>query len=232
MELVLALSLALSASPDPGLSRLLACHDQAVGGSALRKLRSVEMTIRVEENGSVLDGTYRATRDGRMRIDVFRAGQRVFSEGLDGQGAWERPGGATEPTPRPGAAEAALRHGVLLPGKLWTLADLPGMGHEVVREGRDADGELVRVKLADGFVTWFVVDAKSCQIVRRRDFRAFHPSLDPKQRWVETRFSQFEKRDGMTWAGESVDLDLATGKTLSRTTLVGVRPDAGEPAPR
>jgi hypothetical protein len=195
----------------------------------LRAAKTVEFQLRIEEDGVALQAVYRASRGGRMRIDVSKAGQRVFSEGIDEGGAWEQAGGEARPVSRDGEAAAALRHGIDLPGKLWTLADLSRQGHRVERDGMELDGEVLRVTLRDGFTTWFVVDPKTCQITRKRDVRAFHPSLDSTRRWVETLFEDYRLQNGVAFATLSRDVDLATGKTLSTTTSTAVLLDKGEP---
>jgi len=89
--LVLAIKITSAASAGSGdltLAQLLACHDSAVGGPALRAVQRQEYRISIEEGGATLRGRYRATRDGRTRIDVFADSIRVFSEGWDGQHGW------------------------------------------------------------------------------------------------------------------------------------------------
>ena len=138
--LVLAIKITSAASAGSGdltLAQLLACHDSAVGGPALRAVQRQEYRISIEEGGATLRGRYRATRDGRMRIDVFADSIRVFSEGWDGQHGWELAQGAAAPTPTSSPATATLWHGLAQPGHLWTLADMKRNGHAVALAGRE-----------------------------------------------------------------------------------------------
>src|SRR5215510_4214542 len=156
--LVLAIRIASAASVGSGdltLAQLLACHDSAVGGPALRAVRSLEYRISIEAGGAMLRGRYRATRDGRMRIDVFADSIRVFSEGWDGQHGWELPKGAAAPRPTSQLATTAPWHGLAQPGHLWTLADMKRNGHAVALAGRETiettSYYVVMLTLSDGF---------------------------------------------------------------------------------
>jgi hypothetical protein len=99
----LAATLLLSgarSAPDSTLDRMLAFHDRAVGGPALRAAQRVEYDLSIEEQGMILRARSRAVREdraGRMRIDVFSGNTRVFSEWWVGQQAWQLPHGADEP---------------------------------------------------------------------------------------------------------------------------------------
>jgi hypothetical protein len=250
--LVFAIKIASSASPGSGdltLPQLLACHDSAVGGPALRAVQRLEYRISIEEGGTTLRGRYRATRDGRMRIDVFAADStRVFSEGWDGQHGWELPQGAAASTPASPPAAAALRHGLAQPGHLWTLADMKRNGHAVALAGRETIDTtsyyVVRLTLSDGFRVWYLLDPTTCLIVRKRDFRAFHPNLDRQQKWVESVFDEFRSEHGITRPYRERSVDRATGKTLSTTRVLAIdleprfdpgtmtaRPNASAPMP-
>ena len=83
-----------------------------------------------------VDGKYRATRPGRMRIDVLAAGKHVYTEAFDGTRAWQwkGKGNVEEESPK---GIAALRHGVELPGKLFGLDELHQRGHRVELANRE-----------------------------------------------------------------------------------------------
>jgi hypothetical protein len=232
--LVLLIEIASAASVGSGdrtLSQLLACHDSAVGGPALRAVQRLEYRISIEEGGATLRGRYRATRDGRMRIDVFADSTRVFSEGWDGRHGWEQPQGAAAATRTSPPAEAALWHGLAQPGHLWTLADMERNGHAVALAGRETIDTtsyyVVRLTLSDGFRVWYLLDPTTCLIVRKRDFRAFHPNLDRRQQWVESVFDEFRTEHGITRAYRERNVERATGKTLSTTRVLAIELDPG-----
>jgi len=249
--LVLAIKITSAASAGSGdltLAQLLACHDSAVGGPALRAVQRQEYRISIEEGGATLRGRYRATRDGRTRIDVFADSIRVFSEGWDGQHGWELPQGAAAPTPTSSPATAALWHGLAQPGHLWTLADMKRNGHAVALAGRETieatSYYVVMLTLSDGFRIWYLLDPTTCLIVRKRDFRAFHPNLDRQQKWIESVFDEFRTEHGITRPYRERSVDRATGKTLSTTRVLAIeleprfdpatmtpRPDVSAPMP-
>lgn len=213
-----------SAVPDP-LEALLSCHDQAVGGDALRARQAIFQRIEIVEPAFTLEGRYRARRTGRMRIDVFAEdGTRVFSEGLDGEHPWQLHQDQAEPERVDEAAAAALRHGLEQPGRFWSLADMPGNGHALeLLEPETVDGtayQVVKLTLSDGFETWYWVDAETCLIDRSRNFRAFHPDLDPERTWIESRFEGFERRGGALGATRVRNVDLASGEILGTTTVL------------
>lgn len=218
------------------LAALVGCHDRAVGGRALRAASGVEYELELVEPGFTASAVYRAWRPASMRIDVFVEGERVFSEGLAGGEAWKLPGGATERQPTDPEGAAALWHGVERPGHLWTLADMTARGHELELVDRETTNgaryAVLELTLSDGFQTWYWLDEASCRIVKSRDFRAFHPDLDPERVWVETIFEDFRTTDGVTRAHRSRNVDLATGETLGTTTVVAVRldPPRSDPA--
>jgi hypothetical protein len=219
------------ALPDPGLAALLACHDRAVGGSALRAMPSVQYDLEITEPKFTVRGTYLATRSGVARIDVFAGAERVFSEGWDGTAGWQLPRGATESIPTSTDGAAALRHGLEQPGHLWTLADMPRNGHHLQwaepDSGDAGKARVVKLTLQDGFETWYGVDPNSCLIIWSRNFRAFHPDVDPARKWTETRFTDFRSREGVTRPWLSLNIDLATGDTIGRTRIVAIRTPGG-----
>jgi hypothetical protein len=164
-----------------------------------------------------------------MRINVSVNGQRVFSEGRDGSGAWELPQGAPEPKAASPEGAAALRHGVEQPGHFWTLADMPKNGHAVELAEREevegADAYVVKLTLNDGFESWYVLHPETCLVLRTRSFRAYHPDLDPKKKWVETLHEDYRSVSGVRRAFRTRDVDRATDKTVGTTRVVEVLHD-------
>lgn len=195
---------------------------KAMGGAeALRNLRNVRLAVEWTEAGRRFKGDYRATRDGRMRIDVFVEGKRVYSEGLDRRGAWEQPGEGAPVANVGAAARDALLHGISFRfDGIWFARE---SGHDLTYVGTDiVDGasyHVMRLKLTDGFQTYFYVNALSWLPDRRRDERAYHPSADPKKIMIETVQSDFSRRCGVQLPLASRDLNLATGETLSENRV-------------
>lgn len=196
VPLVLTLMFALAAPPAMGageLDKIIACHDRAVGGGAAwSSIQSLRIRLLIREPGFEVEGTYVATRSGDMRIDILADGQRAFAEGLHRGQAWEW-------TPQTGRrvvgeqAAAALRHGLEMPGRFFTLQQARdhGAGVELIpaKDGAVPATWQLRVTLADGFASDLFLDPGSCRVVRSRDHRAFHPGIDPTETVIETRYS-------------------------------------------
>lgn len=235
---LLLLGACTSGSPDrpaaplpasASLDDLIACNDGAVGGDALRAIQRVEYALRITEPTFQVDATYSADRDGIARIDIFAEGERVFSEGWDGNAGWQLPQGETTPQPTSEEGGAALRHGLEQPGHLWTLRDMPRHGHTLQEdEAADAaDGErAVHLTLRDGFESWYWIDTETCLITRSRTFRAFHPDVDSTRTWIETRYTDFRRQDEVVRAWTSHSLDLATGDTVGTAQILDLRTTA------
>jgi hypothetical protein len=93
-QIVLVASLGLagctaSQAPDPGLPDLVARNTDAHGGrAAIEAIQSLEAKLRIVEPTYTAEGVWRVDRRGRMRIDVFIGGKRVFTEAFDGRNGW------------------------------------------------------------------------------------------------------------------------------------------------
>ena len=113
------------------LEDLLARNAIAHGGPEnWARIENVRYLLTINEPSFEVTGTYVATRDGSMRIDIEADGQRVFSEGLhDGQ-AWQWTAGEGI-TSQDEKSAAALRHGIELPGRFFLLQDLHKSGEKV-----------------------------------------------------------------------------------------------------
>ena len=201
-------------------------NTQAMGGrSAIEAVQSIEVDLHIVDADIEVDGTYRAARPGRMRIDVTAKGKHVFTEAFDGDRAWQWKGDAVEEASPKGAA--ALQHGVELPGKLFGLHELRQRGHSVDLVNRETiDGTnyyALRITLSDRYTTTLYVDPNSWLITRRRDARPLHVDVDPTPTTIESHFSDFRKIDGVLFAFANTDADLATGKILETTSVRSVK---------
>lgn len=201
-------------------------NTQAMGGrSAIEAVQSIEIDLHIVDADVEVDGTYRAARPGRMRIDVITKGKHVFTEAFDGDRAWQWKGNTVEEASPKGTA--ALQHGVELPGKLFGLHELRQRGQRVDLVKRETiDGTnyyALRITLTDGYTTTLYVDPSSWLITRRRDVRPLHVDVDPTPTTIESRFSDFRKIDDVLFAFVSTDADLATGKILETTSVRSVK---------
>jgi hypothetical protein len=210
------------------LEDLIAKHTLARGGAAaIESARTVEMRLRIVEPKVTVEGLYRASRSGRMRIDVFVEGKRVYSEGYDGQHGWELAGGAEHVVDSSPTGEAALRHGLEYPTNLRGLHEMRPRGHQLQLSGREiVDGTsyyVLELKLDDGFVTYLYLNPTTYLIDRQRDIRAMHPAIDPSQKWIEQRFEDYRNVDGRMVSFKSSQVDLRTGQVMQTTTVLEIK---------
>lgn len=196
------------------------------GKEAIEAIEALELEIRIEEPTFVVSGIYRVDRKGRMRIDIYDQGLRVFTEGYNNTLGWQWQGGEEEAKRASESGEAALRHGPQLPMHIVGLHELPQRGHHVELKGRETqDGVnyyVVNVTLDDGYSLYYFVDPESWLIVRSRDFRAFHPDINPEEKWHETRYSDFRTVAGTRKPYVTTSFDMVTGDVVGTTTIKAV----------
>lgn len=198
--------------------QFIVTRDQAAvdpGGSA--PVQSLEIDLAMHDGGSSFDAIYRVTRDGRMRIDIIKDGKRLYTEAYDGHSGWDLGKDGSAPFPDPHGD--ALWHGTQYPGGIFQLGDMQANGHRLEYVGREridgVDYYVLKLSLSDGFETYRYVDPATWLIARSRDYRAFHPAVDPKQTWIETRYSDYRPVEGVMRPFSSVNVDLSTGKQLA-----------------
>ena len=170
---ILLMIAALALNPAPiTLDEIISRTTAAVGGAEpLRQLRNIRLIAEWTENGTAFRGDYRATRDGRMRIDVYVDGNRVFSEGIDRTGAWEQRGPTAAPTAVGEAARNALAHGIAyrFDGIWFAREQGTSVTHEGVEVVNGVAYQVMKLRFADGFETYFYVNPRSWLIERQRD---------------------------------------------------------------
>lgn len=212
---------------DPDLDTLIAMHVAARGGeAAIERASTFECDLHIVEPTFEVDGTYIATRDGRMRVDIRAGGDRVFTEALDQGQAWSW-------TPEDGMREgseagaAALRHGIEFPFKLFGLHEMKARGHRLEPAGRETvDGieyHVLRLVLDDGFEVRYYLHPETWLIDRERTQRALHVDVDPTPQWIETIHSDYRPVGGVLYSHRQVERALATGAILSTGTISEIR---------
>lgn len=211
---------------------LVAAHTQARGGrAALDAVQNVECELEIVEHNFTpaitLTALYRVDRQGRMRIDVFQQGERVFTEAYDGERGWQQGGGDHPAEYAKAQAQAALRHGPQLPVNLLSLHDLPARRHRVELIGREPlDGisfHHLRVTLDDGFATDYYLDPQSMLLARDRNVTALHPDIDAEEKPTETQWSDYRTVAGTQRAFSSRTIDLGSGKETQTVTTTALR---------
>jgi hypothetical protein len=210
------------------LAEVIDRHTEARGGKvAIEAIRELEVELQIVEPTYTANGIWRGDRQGRMHIDVFMDGQRVFTEAYDGANAWQWPGGEAHGAPASTAGAAALRRSGQLPVNILGLHEMADHGHRLEFAGREAvDGVsyyVIVLTLDDGFATRYYLDPASMLITRARVRKALHPDVDPTETTIETVWSDFREVAGTQYPFKSTETDLATGKLLQTVTVLNAR---------
>jgi outer membrane lipoprotein-sorting protein len=209
------------------LDEIIELNTDAMGGrGAIEAVQSLQIELHIKDPSFEVDGTYYATRPGKMRIDVSAEGKHVFTEAFNGQYGWQWEGkgeqkAATE------KATAALRHGVELPGKLFGLHELRARGYKMKSIGREQiegiNYHVLQLILNDGYAVSLYVDPNSWLITRRRDVRPLHVDIDPRPTTIEQVSSDFHDVEGVKFPFATGEMDLNTGKLLESTITKSVK---------
>jgi hypothetical protein len=211
---------------DSAVDQLIAHNTDATGGrAAIESIRSIQFQLHIVDPGFEVDGSYRAIRPGRMRIDITAAGKHVYTEAFNGTRGWQWKGADPIVDENPQAV-AALRHGVELPGKLFGLHEMRSHGHTITLVGRaqitGTNYHVLQLKFSDGFTTSLYIDPATWLTTRRRDYRPLHVDIDPRPTNIETVFSDFRVSGGVRFPFTSVDTDLETGKVLETAHVTSI----------
>ncbi len=199
------------------LDRLLELHTEARGGQeAFESVTSLRVELHLLEPEFEADLVYQAMRPHMARVDVTIGGQLVFTEAINDSGAWQQAGRDHTPVPSSPEGTAALHRGAI--GNLYGLHELPGLGYRLrLLDPADIEGTLyhtVEVTAPDGHAEYHYIDPESYLVTRQRKMHAIHPDMDPTERWIETRSSDFRTIDGVVRSFRSVDWDLNTGEQV------------------
>lgn len=212
----------VSGESEAGLTaeQVIARHVEAIGGGdSIDAIRNIHIQPEIVEPEFTLLGDYRATREGRMRVDVFIGGERVFSEGIDGDGGWQQNGAGADFTDTAPLARAALERGIEF--NLFGLHDLAARGHRASLFGREEiDGVnyyVIHVASDEGFERFYFINPETWMIERNRETSALHPDLDDEERPAETILSNFQEFCGVQRPTETRKIDRETGEEIQRT---------------
>jgi len=200
---------------------------RAAGGlAAAQAIPALAYDLHIKEAGYEADATYLVDRNGRMRIDIYVGGKRVYTECYDGARAWQMDG-AGRVGDESAQAAATLWHGTQYPGQILALAELPRHGHKIGFAGRERidgiDYIVLELTMRDGFQTYRYVNPRTWRIEHSRDLRAPHPDIDPHKTLLDTAASDFRRVDGVVRAFTETQIDLASGKWNQTETVKAIR---------
>ncbi|MBL8549984.1 MAG: hypothetical protein JNJ73_08350 [Hyphomonadaceae bacterium] len=217
------------ASPE---ERLAMANAEARGGiAAIGAVEAIDIRLRMHEGALDLTGHYRANRSGCMRIDVAIDGNVVFTEALGRNGGWHMTRNMEREAPNTEAGNAALRHGVESPTRLFGLNEYGARGHQLsLGSPETIDGALYQrldVEYKDGYRAALFLDPQTHLVMRVRETKPLHVDEDATAKRVETRLSDYREVAGVFFPFRSEEVDLDTGETLSTTEIasLGVNTD-------
>ena len=217
---------------DLRLTEILERHTRARGGArALDRVRNTVNIGEIVEPSFTVTGRYVASVAGMMRVDVFAGGERVFSEGIDEQGAWNWPAGAAA-SAASAIGAAALRHGIEF--NLFGLHAYRRRGHALTFDGRETidgvDYYKLGIRLADGFATSRYIHPATWLIERARDVRALHPDVDPTETTINSIYSDFRYVDGVVTSFQWRQINLTKGEEMQTGVLQRLEYNVGAEA--
>lgn len=191
---------------DTDISTIIARHTEARGGAdALAAVNAIQVRRRVEEGKRHLITNYVATRDGRVRIDVFDDGRPVLSEGYDGKSAWQEQEQNGRDTEMPDWALAAVQRSVRY--NLYNLNELAATGTTLKLAGRMKDGGVLYWVIdatdADGYKQRLFIDPTSFLIAQVQENGSVHPDRNNYRSDIATYYSDFRRVDGVIFSFKS-----------------------------
>ena len=189
-------------------------------------MRALRYHVTITEPSFTVEGVYEVDRQGRMRIDIFNGGRRVFTEAFDGRTGWQR-GEGEEPAREASAdGSAALWRGTQSPDKLFGLHEMTRLGHRVEAAGfEEVEGTRyarVKVTLSDGWETMYYLDPETWLVARSRDHKALHVDLDPTKRPLEESLLDVRPVEGVMRSFRAVGRDLGSGEVVQTSIVSGI----------
>lgn len=216
------------------LTSLLERHAVARGGvEALESVDSLALELEITEPAFIVQGRYLATRDGRVRVDIFADGQRVFSEALDTEGGWQWSVGKPDDIRRLSRdGLAALERGRI--GNLYALHELADLGYRLSYRGLESldgrDHHVVETLDPAGFQREVYLDPETFQVTAKVEVSALHPDIDAESSRQVTRALSYRTVDGIVFIANSQKVEMETGKLLqsASVTSLEVNPEVPE----
>lgn len=219
---------AITAERVDSLPEVLAMHEKALGAP----LQSLELELQISKPGFRGNARYVASRDAGMRLDVFADGKRVFSEGLDSNGAWQLPADANAAVAIDGTNESVLRRAIV--ANLFGLHERPALGYQLCYDGhKTVDGTAywqVSSTAPDGFRETFLINVKTGLIDRKLEARASDPLYATSERWFVTEFSSYRSIADRKMSFEIERRDAASGQPLVQILVTNARANSAIPA--
>lgn len=211
-----------SGTSNLSLAEVIKRHTSARGGAArLDVVHALSTDVAITEKGSTLQAHYSCNDSPAWRIDVYAQGQHVFCEGLDEAGPWLWPAGDSSAHQAVPDAKKTGIQGIEF--NLYGLHRFPQRGHVLSLDGRElldgVDYYVIKVVMKDSYETYLYISPTTWMIDRRRDFRAFHPDIDPKKAYAEKRYGDFRTVDGIVSPFSENQVNWKTGEEVNSTLV-------------
>ena len=215
----------LNGKPNLSLSQVIGRHTIARGGAAkLDAVHALSTDVVISEKGSTLQGHYSCNDSPAWRIDVYDHGHHVFCEGLDGAEPWLWP--ASDSSAHEAVPDAKKTEIQGIEFNLYGLHRFPARGHVLSLDGRElldgVDYYVIKVVMKDSYETYLYVNPTTWMIDRRRDFRAFHPDIDPKKVYAEKRYGDFRRFRGIVSPFSEKQVNWKTGEEVNSTAVKSI----------
>lgn len=209
----------------PSLDDLLAKHTEARGGAAaIEGVQSVRVELEIIEPDFTVTGSYVATREGHMRIDIFADGNRVFTEALGPDGGWQMFGDGRV------ADLSADGHSALVRGvaaNLFGLHERAALGYSLELFGEVTHNDKAYYELEevapDGFSKRLYMDPSSYLITRDLETSALHPDIDATKERKETLSMDF-RASGVgepVYSNKQETRNIDTSELMQTATITG-----------
>jgi hypothetical protein len=219
-----ALATAPAASMD--LEEVLTRQERSMGTP--RDVRTLSLAVRMQEPGRRFDLAIRFTRPGAMRVDLYRFGLSVYSEGFGTRGPWQQHllQGSARATSAAGGE--AIVNGV--EGFTWgrSLREMRERGHTVELMGvASLQSEVgVRVRFRGGSERRYFLDPRTFRIARMEQEYALHPDMQgaPGQlRRIESTWLDYRQSGDLILPMRIVNRDRDSGEIVQSIVVREVR---------
>lgn len=212
--------------PQTDIATILTRHTEARGGvAAIEAVQALEVNRTVQEGKRQLSTHYIATRDGRMRLDVSEHGEIVFSEGYDGESAWQRSGRWAKADDMPDWAVAAVKRSLRY--NLYGLHELAATGTELkLAERERVAGGLynwvIEATDSDGYNRRLFIDPYNFMITRVQESSALNPDRSNHPTDLQTHFLDFREVDGVMFSFETETYSDEAGQSVQKTSASNI----------
>ena len=206
----------------PELARLLKSHTDAVcGADAIENVQSLQIDLQIEELTFSVNGSYSATRDGRMQIDIFADRERGFTEAFDETAGRQVSKGRSIAEDMSPEGEKAVIHGIH--GNIFGLHELEGLGYHLALAGKEAGNDtdywMVDSESSTVFLKRYYINAETFLIERTREESALHPDVDSETKHFETLHFDSLELSGRMFSISTKKIDMESGEVVQSTEV-------------